>query len=114
MGDLTPHFSFSEFVSKDGAPSPVPATRLLGILEHLRGQHGQPIRIVSGYRSPAHNEAVGGARDSRHIHGDAADLEPGWCTLDMAVEAGATGVGLSGAWVTHVDGRPGDLVTWHY
>lgn len=39
---------------------------------HRLGPTG--IRILSWVRSPAHNRAVGGARDSRHMYGDATDL----------------------------------------
>lgn len=38
---------------------------------------GNPaIRISSGYRSPELNKAVGGAKNSAHIEGYAADLQP--------------------------------------
>jgi uncharacterized protein YcbK (DUF882 family) len=114
MGDLTPHFSAAEFESKDGAPSPAPTLRLLGVLENLRGQIRQPIHIVSGYRSPEHNAAVGGAEHSQHLDANAADLQPGWCTVEMALEAGATGIGISGDWVIHVDARDGEVTTWVY
>ena len=40
----------------------------------------RPLRVLSGYRTPAHNRAVGGARHSQHVHGRAIDLAPprGW------------------------------------
>lgn len=77
LGDLTAHFSRREFASKDGAPMPAsyPDTRLLGMLEVLRyacGEH--PVTILSGWRSVAHNAAVGGAVESRHLTGEAADI----------------------------------------
>lgn len=34
-----------------------------------------PIRISSGYRSPALNQAIGGARNSQHSKGEALDLQ---------------------------------------
>jgi hypothetical protein len=33
------------------------------------------IRVISGYRSPAHNKAVGGAPNSNHMRGEALDSE---------------------------------------
>lgn len=34
-----------------------------------------PLRINSAYRSPAHNEKVGGAKHSQHTHGKAFDVD---------------------------------------
>lgn len=47
----------------------------LKILDPLRESLKKPIKISSGYRSPKTNEAVGGARNSQHLTGQAADLE---------------------------------------
>ena len=35
---------------------------------------GIPLNVTSGYRSPEHNAAVGGARGSQHLHGNAIDV----------------------------------------
>ncbi len=45
------------------------------ILEPLRSAVGRPIRITSGYRSPKVNQLIGGARNSAHVFGLAADIE---------------------------------------
>tara|TARA_B100000427_G_scaffold328425_1_gene341500 strand:+ start:1601 stop:2092 length:492 start_codon:yes stop_codon:yes gene_type:complete len=44
------------------------------ILQPVRDEFG-PIRINSGYRSPALNKAVGGSKTSQHCNGQAADFE---------------------------------------
>ena len=44
------------------------------VLEPLRACAGKPIVISSGYRGPALNRAVGGASQSQHLRGEAADL----------------------------------------
>ncbi len=44
------------------------------ILQPVRDEFG-PIRINSGYRSPALNKAVGGSSKSQHCNGQAADFE---------------------------------------
>ena len=44
------------------------------ILEPLRQAWGQPIFITSGYRSSRLNSSVGGARNSQHRLGQAADI----------------------------------------
>lgn len=47
---------------------------LLLHLERLRAQTGTLI-VTSGYRCPTHNRNVGGARNSQHLKGTAADLK---------------------------------------
>lgn len=49
-------------------------TELVIVLERIRQLLGVPVRINSGYRCPAHNTKVGGARMSRHLLGCAADI----------------------------------------
>lgn len=44
------------------------------ILEPLRAAYGHPIFVSSGYRNPKVNRAVGGANNSQHVLGQAADL----------------------------------------
>lgn len=50
------------------------------VLEPLRQHFGKPISINSGYRCPELNRAVGGARNSYHMKGRAADIpfKPGY------------------------------------
>ena len=43
------------------------------VLQPLRDRFG-PIRITSGYRCPELNRAVGGASNSQHMRGEAADI----------------------------------------
>lgn len=43
-------------------------------LDALRERMGHPLICNSGYRSPAHNKAVGGARASKHMQGIAFDI----------------------------------------
>jgi len=43
------------------------------ILEPIRKELGVPIRILSGYRCPTVNKLVGGAVNSQHMLGQAAD-----------------------------------------
>jgi uncharacterized protein YcbK (DUF882 family) len=75
---------------------------------------GHPLRIVSGYRCPPHNKAVGGAKDSQHMYGAAADIPAGRVTPAQATRAGFTGLGIQAGWVVHVDVRDGPITTWHY
>lgn len=47
---------------------------LVQILGELRHKIGRPIYINSGYRTVAHNKKVGGAENSYHLYGAAADI----------------------------------------
>ena len=75
----TPHFKLSEFNSNDGVEVPKKyrgnIQKLMEQLEVLRAELGVPISINSGYRSPAHNKAVGGVDSSQHKFGKAADIK---------------------------------------
>lgn len=52
------------------------------ILQPIRQQYGKPITVSSGYRSRLLNQAVGGAKTSDHVNGNAADIH----TLSDSVE----------------------------
>lgn len=112
MGDLSPHFSRWEFACRHCGRAEVDQ-HLVDHLEVLRVLKGGPLRIVSGFRCPAHNASVGGARASRHLRGDAADIPAGYATVDDAERAGFTGIGQRGKWAVHVDVRPG-RARWLY
>lgn len=45
------------------------------ILQPLRNAYGKPIIVNSGYRSQALNQAIGGAKNSQHMSGQAADIK---------------------------------------
>ena len=61
-------------------------TETITLLESIRAEWGKycerhkienpAIRISSGYRSPELNKAVGGVKNSAHVEGYAADLQP--------------------------------------
>ena len=84
---LSAHFTLSEFTRSreaqlygfDNDPPAhvvVELRRLCHtVLEPLRALlGGDPLKVASGYRSPAVNEAVGGAPNSDHRWGRAADI----------------------------------------
>lgn len=81
---LSPHFTLEELTASQtavrkgipNAPSPVVVanlTRLAATLEQVRALTG-PVSVSSGYRSFQLNAAVGGAKDSVHTLGLAADI----------------------------------------
>lgn len=75
---MTEHFSRGEFRSSDGAHFPYEVKQNLQVLaeqlEVLREHFQKPITINSGYRSPKWNAKVGGAENSQHLLGKAADI----------------------------------------
>ena len=88
------HFSEKEFwcrcnqCQKGDAEMGIPPGGMMGgvpenvkalvenVLDPLREKYGKPIKVNSGYRCPKHNLAVGGATQSQHMKGEAADIAP--------------------------------------
>lgn len=68
------HFKVKEFACKDGSQVVFIDSYLVSILDILRNQVGKPVIINSGYRTPARNKEVGGAKYSYHMRGMAADI----------------------------------------
>jgi len=93
---LSQHFSLDEMlVSQTGArrgipnvptPEVVEELRRLCelVLQPLRTSLDRPVIVSSGYRSPELNRAVGGAKNSCHMYGRAADIVvPGLTTYGL-------------------------------
>ena len=91
MGDITDHFSRSEFRCKCGkCEEKEVSLYLVWALEKVRYAIGKPIIITSGIRCPAHNAAVGGATASKHMLGMAADIMVRGmhtCCLEAVIQA---------------------------
>jgi len=75
---LTNNFSKIEFESRDGAVMPSEVLEnikeLAKSLQKIRDYFGQAIHINSAYRSPEHNQKIGGKPNSQHVLGKAADI----------------------------------------
>ena len=121
------HFSWGEF-TKGGSRMPESKSVVENIikiakhLENLRSYLGnRPIKLTSAYRPPAVNKAVGGARKSRHLVGDAVDFyvvgmsiwEAQKKTIEFARKHNlAIGLGAKRGFI-HLDAR-GYFVKWNY
>lgn len=143
---ISRHFTVEEFRCHDGTPYPAEwvddrLAALCGCLDVIRDAWGGPLTVVSGYRTPAVNDALvaasaarnggvsGVAKSSQHIQGRAADVRPDAPTVervallhDLVKELYAAGhlgrmggLGIYVGWI-HVDVRPrpsnGRLATW--
>ena len=114
--NLTKHFTLDELTASQTAArrridnQPPMAvlenlTRIAALLEQVRAAVGRPVIVSSGYRSPALNTAVGGARNSAHVLGLAADITvPGMAPKALAKAIIAAGIQFDqliyeGTWV---------------
>ena len=71
---LSKNFRVREFACSDHSDPVFIDSELVGLLQAIRNHFGQPVRLTSGYRTAAHNKAVGGAPYSQHCYGRAADI----------------------------------------
>ena len=71
---LAPDFKVRELRCKDGTDTVMVDEVLTVVLQCIREHFGKAVTITSGYRTPAHNAAVGGAKSSQHLLGRAADI----------------------------------------
>ncbi|MFF4650316.1 D-Ala-D-Ala carboxypeptidase family metallohydrolase [Streptomyces sp. NPDC001380] len=116
----TAHFEWSEFTSHDGsgfgggnvgsAQVKENVRRLMYKLEALRRKAGdRAVTINSGFRSTAYNAQVGGASNSMHTYGVAADtVVSGLSTLSVyriAETCGFSGLETYSVSWQHVDSR---------
>ena len=98
--NLSRHFTLAELTRTSSGQPNVPnaaETKALvalcsSLLEPIRTKFG-PVSIHSGYRSKAVNEAIGGAKNSQHMRGEAADFHCPGATLEdimrwIVVESG--------------------------
>lgn len=74
------HFPKSELDCKCGCVTPPAVARELVEtayqLEKMRDElGGKPLNVISGYRCERHNKAIGGASQSQHRYGTAADVK---------------------------------------
>lgn len=121
---LTEHFDLAEFtVSQEAVRKGIdnnPPDLILGhlrelcvhVLEPIRDLAGKPMSITSGYRCPALNESIGGASNSQHTIGEAADIHvQGYTVEDLFQLIKSSNIPFDqliqefGSWV-HVSYRP--------
>lgn len=111
---LTKHFHLREFLHNGSDEGLTPGIvdnlrKLANELEDVRKLLGdRPMTITSGYRSPAHNRKVGGAPQSFHLRGLAADFVVQGLTpqkVQEILKEWPGGMELAPTW-THLDLGP--------
>jgi hypothetical protein len=106
------NFSFAQLITNAGSdyaliknPLVVPASSGYG-LDAWVVEYGNSRIINSAYRSPAHNAAVGGTQSSRHMLGDAVDLQNQTCANSNQPCTSAAGIE---EWVRMVNAAGGQV-----
>lgn len=108
--NVSPHFKYREYACKDGSEPIIIAKTLVKLLENIRVHFNAPVTITSGYRTPAHNKAVGGRPLSYHMKGMAADIQVKNHTSKEVAEYASKALGDAGGVIrytnfVHVDVR---------
>ena len=83
-------------------------------LEKYRAKVGKPVRIISGYRCPSHNQAVGGASKSQHMYGYSSDFVGLVGSDTLASWRIFAGIGKGGQTGRAVHGDSRDLSPYNY
>jgi hypothetical protein len=111
QGHLAKHFAAEELAcgcDRDTCKAVVVHWRLIRLLSRMRGQIARPLYVTSGYRCPKHNRDIGGAPESLHLAGMAADVQASIEVQHLAAVAKACGAGGIGVYPRHVHVDVGD------
>ena len=107
---LSKNFRAREFACKDGSDTFFVSAQLVEILQKIRDHFGVPVTINSAYRTESHNHDEGGAANSQHLYGLAADIVVKGVSPDKVADYGESllvntgGVGRYSGF-THIDVR---------
>lgn len=72
---LNNYFKRKEFACRCGCGTSTVDAELLQVVTDVREHFGAPVVITSGHRCSKHNANVGGAKNSMHLTGKAADIK---------------------------------------
>ncbi len=114
-------FEYSEFNSPDEKDSYINMdVSFLNKLSKARELAAIGFKITSGYRSPAHNEKVGGVPSSSHTIGRAVDIyaptsRQKYIIINALLQVGFNRIGVAKNFI-HVDDDPNksEDVIWTY
>jgi uncharacterized protein YcbK (DUF882 family) len=87
MGDISEHFSRSEFSCSCGCGFDCVDAELLRVLEYVRSSLGKPVTITGPNRCEKHNSSTPGASSgSMHTKGMAVDFRVEGIHADLVAE----------------------------
>ncbi len=121
MGDLTKNFSRIDFMCHCEAcrasleERPIVKDEVVDAIQSMRDILGEPLYVTRGLSCAAHNAALGGADDSRHLpeHADALDIRSAGSQQAYRIVAAAildrrfTFIEVAPGHI-HLDMRPGE------
>ena len=115
---LSENFFRYEFACKCGCGLQTADVEIITVWQRIRTHYDRLVTINSGARCAAHNQAVGGYPNSRHLRGEAADgtvdhvpaqevqsLLRSWYPNKLGIGRGRN--------FTHIDVRP-SAANWSY
>ena len=120
MSSAYKHFELSEFTCKCGCGKNNISDILVRKLDRVREKAGIPILISSGYRCESNNVAAGGAPDSAHLYGLAADItvyssNARWTLLSSIFTTGFNRIGIGKTFIhVDIDDSKPPKVVWLY
>lgn len=108
------YFKVREFACKDGSDTVLIDDNLVDRLDRIRTVFGAGVTITSGYRTTSYNANVGGASNSQHTKGTAADIQvrgvPPLAIANYVEETYSSGgIGVYGTF-THIDTRSSRVI----
>ena len=110
---LSENFKVKEFACRDGSDKVLADLDLISKLQDFRSFIGRPVIIPSAYRTDSYNKQCGGAENSYHLRGMAADVYcDGVKAIVIALWAEFNGFGGIGIYLdrdrefVHLDTRP--------
>lgn len=81
--------------------------KLVAALNVVRSAYGKPMRVSSGYRSPAKNAAIGGSKKSHHMTCKACDFKDPDGALDAWLLENQDLLEANGLWLEDPSATPG-------
>lgn len=115
---ISTNFRVREFKCNDGSDPVFVGDELLEVLQDLRNVSGDEVYITSAYRTITYNARVGGAKQSQHLYGIAADIKSKVWTAKQVFEYldskyfDKYGIGYYKGGYVHIDTRK-EKVRWY-